>query len=174
MAAGLAGLATPPAAAQPGAAPAAAASPKLDDFATRILAAHNRYRAAVGVPALRWDTRLAAAARRYAPKLAAFGSLVHSPREDRPGQRENLWRGRAGSSGPEAMVDYWASGRRSFRPGIFPNVSTTGNSNDVSHYTQIIWRGTTDVGCALHRSPRWDYLICRYAPPGNVDGQRVP
>jgi hypothetical protein len=29
----------------------------------------------------------------------------------------------------------------------------------------MVWRTTTRVGCALHRSRRWDFLICRYAPP---------
>ena len=29
------------------------------------------------------------------------------------------------------------------------------------------------VGCALHTEGGWDYLICRYAPAGNVVGQPV-
>ncbi|HWH17287.1 MAG TPA: CAP domain-containing protein, partial [Allosphingosinicella sp.] len=67
-----------------------------------------------------------------------------------------------------------AAERRYFRAGVFPNVSSSGNWSDVGHYTQMVWRGTTSVGCALHQSPRWDFLICRYAPSGNVVGQRVP
>ena len=31
---------------------------------------------------------------------------------------------------------------------------------------------TTRVGCAIY-STEWDYLICRYTPPGNVDGKPV-
>ncbi len=72
------------------------------------------------------------------------------------------------------MVADWASEKSMFRPGIFPNVSQTGRWSDVGHYTQIIWPGTTRVGCALQTSSASDYLICRYSPPGNVDGQRVP
>ena len=140
----------------------------------RLLAAHNRERAAVGVPPLRWDPALAAAAAAYGPALSALGRLEHSPRGSRPGQRENLWMGSRGSYSPEQMVGSWAQEKAYFRPGVFPNVSTTGNWLDVSHYTQMIWRGTTNVGCALHQTRTWDYLICRYSPPGNVDGRRVP
>ena len=53
-------------------------------------------------------------------------------------------------------------------------VSATGNWVDVAHYTQMIWKGTTHVGCAYHQGGPWTYLICRYSPPGNVDGRPVP
>jgi hypothetical protein len=82
--------------------------------------------------------------------------------------------GQAGRYSPEAMVDYWAEEKKWFRPGVFPANSSTGNWLDVSHYTQMIWRTTTRVGCAIHRSRGWDYLICRYTPRGNKDGRRVP
>lgn len=139
----------------------------------RLLAAHNRVRAQAGVPALRWDPSLAAAAASYAPTLARMGRLQHSPKASRPGQRENLAMGTRGAYSPEDMVGSWAAERRYFRNDVFPNVSTTGNWLDVSHYTTMVWRTTTSVGCAVHRSGGWDYLICRYSPPGNVDGRRT-
>jgi hypothetical protein len=71
-------------------------------------------------------------------------------------------------------VSTWTAERRFFRAGVFPDVSTTGNWLDVSHYTTMIWRATTRVGCAIHRTPDWEFLICRYSPPGNIDGRPVP
>jgi hypothetical protein len=71
------------------------------------------------------------------------------------------------------MVRDWASEKHYFRPGVFPNVSSSGNWVDVGHYTQIIWRQTTRVGCAVHQAQA-DFLVCRYSPAGNVMGQRVP
>ena len=56
----------------------------------------------------------------------------------------------------------------------FPNVSRTGRWKDVAHYTQMIWKGTTNVGCAMHVAAGRTYLICRYSPPGNADGRAVP
>jgi hypothetical protein len=48
------------------------------------------------------------------------------------------------------------------------------------HYTQIVWRSTTAVGCAFRTcttgspfgSGSWDFWVCDYAPPGNYVGQR--
>lgn len=73
----------------------------------------------------------------------------------------------------ESMFGGWAREKRLFRPGVFPSVSRNGRWSEVAHYTQIVWPGTARVGCAVHRAPGWDYLICRYSPPGNVIGQRV-
>lgn len=143
------------------------------DTFQRLLTAHNAERARVRVAPLQWDPQLAASAAQYGPMLASIGRLQHSPRVMRPGQRENLWMGTRGFFSPEQMIATWVDERRQFRPGIFPAVSRTGNWSDVSHYTQLIWTGTTRVGCAIHATARWDYLICRYSPPGNVDGRYV-
>jgi len=48
------------------------------------------------------------------------------------------------------------------------------------HYTQIVWRSTTAVGCAMRSctvnspfgSGSWDFWVCDYAPPGNWVGER--
>jgi hypothetical protein len=146
----------------------------LDPMSSRLLAAQNAERAGMGVPPLAGDPALAASAASYGPVLAAIGQLRHSPKDTRPGQRENLWMGTRGAFTPEQMVSTWTAERRFFRPGIFPNVSSTGNWADVAHYTTLIWPTTTRVGCAIHRTPDWDFLICRYSPPGNIDGGAVP
>jgi hypothetical protein len=156
------------------AAPAIGQARALDPISLRLLATHNAERARVGVPPLAWDPALAASAASYGPVLAALGRIQHSPKDIRPGQRENLWMGTRGAYSPEQMVSTWTGERRFFRPGIFPNVSTTGNWLDVSHYTTLIWPTTTRVGCAIHRTPDWEFLICRYSPPGNIDGRPVP
>src|SRR5688572_6766939 len=69
---------------------AAAPSASHADLAERVLAAHNRERMAVGAPPLQWDPNLASSAASYGPTLARMGRLIHSPRTNRPGQRENL------------------------------------------------------------------------------------
>ena len=164
----------------PGAAPAQAAtayvatSSGLDSVNYRILTAHNAARAEVGAPPLEWDPSLAVAAGSYGPALSRLGRLVHSPRAGRENQRENLWMGQQGRFHPEDMVSAWTDEKRLFFPGAFPNVSSTGNWVDVAHYTQMIWKTTTHVGCAIYRAGGWDYLICRYSPPGNRDGKAVP
>lgn len=151
--------------------PALASGPGLDPLSTRLLVAHNLERRRIGVPPLAWDHGLAASAAAYGSALARLGRLQHSPRAIRPGQRENLWMGRRGFFSPEQMVGTWIAERAYYRPGLFPAVSRTRNWADVAHYTQMIWRTTTRVGCAVHQSQWFDFLICRYSPPGNIDGR---
>ena len=139
----------------------------------RLLAAHNMERARLGVAPLVWDPALAASAASYGPALARMGRLQHSPKAIRPGQRENLWMGTRGAFSPEQMVGTWVAEKRWYSGGVFPNVSRTGRWHDVAHYTTLVWRSTTRVGCAIHSTPQYDYLICRYSPPGNIDGRRV-
>ena len=158
-------LLTAPAAAQP----VAGATGQL---AARLLAVHNAERALVGHPPLQWDPALAASAASYGPVLASLHQLVHSPRETRPGQRENLAMATHGTLSPEQLVGLWTREKYDLRPGVFPAVSRTGNWEDVAHYTQMVWPTTTRVGCAIFVADM-DYLICRYSPPGNIDGKPV-
>jgi hypothetical protein len=148
--------------------------PALPLLEQRLLAAHNAERSRVGAAPLAWDPALAASAASYGPALAALGRLVHSPRANRPGQRENLWMGSRSVYSPEQMVGRWIDERALLRQGVYPAVSSTGRWEDVSHYTQMVWPSTTRLGCAVHSSTATDYLICRYSPPGNKDGLLIP
>lgn len=143
------------------------------NFDERILAAHNRERSMVGVEPLAWDPRLAEDARRWATRLAETGRFEHSP--DEPGapmQGENLWGGTPGFYLPEDMVGLWVAEKQHFQPGIFPNNSRTGRVADVSHYTQLTWRISGSVGCALGSGRNEEVLVCRYAQAGNIVGSR--
>lgn len=142
---------------------------------TMLLAAHNRERVASGVPALDWDAGLAADASAWATELATTGSFDHYEEvsDDPEAQGENLWMGTKGAYGVETMVGHWIEEKKDFRPGVFPNVSRTGDLADVGHYTQIMWRETGSVGCAIVSNSEDDYLVCRYATSGNVQGERV-
>jgi len=144
------------------------------NVAARILAIHNRERAAADVAPLVWDPALEAGAAAYARELAARGVLRHSNRQARRGIGENLWMGSRGYWPVDAMVGSWTAERRFFRAGVFPNVSRNGNWAEVGHYSQMIWPTTTRVGCAIGTSQRWEALVCRYSPAGNIDNRRVP
>ena len=150
--------------------PAAAAA--QDPFAGRVLAMHNGERGNLGIAPLAWSARLAEEARQWAASLARRGAFEHSAGGS--GQGENLWMGTAGYYAPEDMIGGFLAERRHFRPGVFPAVSRTGNWSDVGHYSQIVWPGTRQVGCALVRGDGNEYLVCRYWPAGNVMGQQVP
>jgi hypothetical protein len=146
----------------------------IPDFAERLLSVHNRERELVEARPLAWSDRLAGEAAVHARNLALLGRLEHSSKSERGDTGENLWMGTAASYRIERMVEGWAREKSMFRAGSFPYISTTGSWQDVGHYTQIIWPSTRAVGCAIARHRKWDYLVCRYSPAGNVRGGRVP
>jgi hypothetical protein len=147
---------------------------KPDDIRMiEVLRAHNDIRAVYGSRPLFWDPLLAAQARSYGPTLAGHGRPVHSPRTGREWSRENLLQALPGTP-VRRMVDVWIGEGRYFKPGIFPDISLTGDWYAAGHFTQMIWPSTTAVGCATQRGiGNFDWLICRYAPPGNRDGTPV-
>jgi uncharacterized protein YkwD len=148
-------------------------APTNDAMLTAMLKAHNDARAAVGVGPVTLDTDLNTAARAYAQVLIANGRFEHSSNASRPNQGENLWAGTASAFSFQQMAAGWVDEKQFFIDGVFPNVSTTGNWQDVGHYTQIIWRNTTKIGCGIASNAQRDVLVCRYSPPGNFIGQRV-
>ncbi len=138
-----------------------------------MLQEHNEARAEVGVPPVELDPALNTAALEYAETLIANGRFEHSPGASRPNQGENLFAGTADAFSPEQMVGFWVDEKRFFVRGTFPDVSTTGRWQDVGHYTQIIWRDTTRIGCGIATNGQRDVLVCRYSPPGNFIGRPV-
>lgn len=141
-------------------------------FDARVLAAHNAERAALGIPPLRWNPELVESAHAWGRYLATTGRFEHAPERHMDPEGENLWAGTRGYYSPEAMVDGWVREKRYFKPGAFPNNSTTGRVGDVGHYTQLMWRDTVEVGCALSRGRDEDVLVCRYKNAGNYRGER--
>jgi hypothetical protein len=53
-------------------------------------------------------------------------------------------------------------------------------SKVCGHYTQMVWRDTRAVGCAIQYCEKgapfgsgpWTLVVCNYAPPGNVVGRK--
>jgi hypothetical protein len=146
---------------------------RLTSLDERLLAAHNRERSAAGIPALAWDPALAADAASWGEALAASGAFEHMTDVDEEDpQGENLWAGTRGAYSPEEMVGGWTEEKKYFRPGRFPDNSATGDFADVGHYTQVMWRESDRVGCALAEGAEEEVLVCRYRTAGNVVGER--
>ncbi|KAF8990188.1 CAP domain-containing protein, partial [Cyathus striatus] len=56
--------------------------------------------------------------------------------------------------------------------------NSPGFSSASGHFTQVVWKSTTSVACAITSCPAGTifgqaskYVVCRYAPPGNYPGQ---
>lgn len=49
---------------------------------------------------------------------------------------------------------------------------TVDNLQDVRHFTQLVWKGSTSIGIGMATdSDGRIYFVCLYQPPGNVAGQ---
>ena len=127
---------------------------------------HNRWRAEVGVPNLTWSDSLAAGAQGWANQLAAQGgNLVHSSGN----YGENLFGGGGKAWGPTDAVNSWGSEKQLYNGDPINDT----NFMDVGHYTQMVWRSTTAVGCGVATSAGGNTVwVCRYSPPGNMQGEK--
>ncbi len=149
----------------------AQAQSRLADFEKRILASHNAERAANGLAPMQWSPALAANAAKWAAHLAVLDDIEHDHSLDVEG--ENLWRGSKDAYTPEDMVTLWIDEKKAYKPGVIPNVSITGEFEDVGHYTQVMWRTTGLVGCALSLAKDDEVLVCRYMEGGNVVDEKA-
>lgn len=132
----------------------------LSDFASSVLAEHNKKRALhKDTPALSWSDTLASYAQDYADNYDCSGTLTHSGGP----YGENL---ALGYDGP-AAVDAWYNEISNY------DFSNPGFSSNTGHFTQVVWKSTTQVGCGIKTcGGAWgDYVICSYDPAGNYEGE---
>lgn len=139
-------------------------------FISAMLEHHNTYRDSLQLPALQWSPVLANDALAWAQHLAEMDKGQHDAGIIGK-EGENLWWGTTNAFSFGDMVDAWGAEKNLFREGLFPDCRVS-RSAVVGHYTQMVWRTTQVVGCALVGNGRNDFLVCRYAPAGNVIGQK--
>jgi pathogenesis-related protein 1 len=132
-------------------------------LAREMLAAHNAVRKRVGVPPLVWSKRLQRAAQAWADTLLKTGKFEHNRRTP---YGENLWEIEGAEGSPEEVVQDWAS-----EASGYDHRSNTCRGT-CGHYTQVVWRSTKRLGCAVARGRRRDVWVCEYDPPGNYVGLR--
>lgn len=152
----------------------------LDFDENEMLKAHNRWRASVGVPPLTYSPELAASAQAWADNLKQNNQchMQHSKPDNQYG--ENLFWASAvqWTNGkrelqkvkPKKVVDDWASERADY--DYARNRCAVGKM--CGHYTQVIWRTTKTVGCAVAvcANTLEQIWVCQYQPPGNWIGKK--
>lgn len=146
-----------------------------------FVAAHNKWRAADGVrEKLSYSPSLAKSAQAWADKLKRTNrcQMRHSEPDGKYG--ENLYWGGAlqWSDGrkelqkvtPEQVVDSWGSEKADY--DYADNRCAPGRV--CGHYTQVVWRDTKSVGCAVAvcEDSKQQIWVCQYQPAGNWVGEK--
>jgi pathogenesis-related protein 1 len=147
-------------------------------FGRTMLRVHNQVRAEARptpvppLPPLTWSE----AAERTAQAWARQCDYQHNPQRGPFG--ENLAAASPGAMSTRQVVEGWASEAADYHPAR----NSCAPGKVCGHYTQLVWRDTRQLGCAVQRCTRnspfgarfpvWDFWVCNYAPPGNVVGRR--
>ncbi|KAH9485645.1 Pathogenesis-related protein PRB1-3 [Psilocybe cubensis] len=136
-----------------------------DSWMNSVISSHNTNRAAYGASAVTWNANLYPGALSWAQAC----KFQHSGGN----YGENLY---AASGSSNIMADgmkAWMSEASKY------DYNNPGFSSATGHFTQVVWKATTQVACASANCPAGTifptlpatYLVCRYSPPGNVMGQ---
>ena len=146
-----------------------------------VLTAHNNARkndvpgnTGGPLPNLEWDDALATASQTYAETLGKTkcGSIDHDAKRGDVG--ENIYQGSTTDasapprSGPDAVTS-WVAEKADY--AYTSNTCTP--EKMCGHYTQVVWRDTTKVGCGRATCTVDDFIntvwVCRYSPAGNLN-----
>jgi uncharacterized protein YkwD len=131
-------------------------------MAKAMVDAHNRLRARHCAGPLTWSPKLAKVAQQWANSLRDQGcKFGHSGGS----YGENLAAGTSGVLDAEAVVKMWYDEVAKYK---FPN---GGFSAATGHFTQVVWRRTTQIGCGRSQCNGMDVWVCEYDPAGNWEGQ---
>ncbi|XP_074567775.1 pathogenesis-related protein 1-like [Curcuma longa] len=129
--------------------------------------AHNAARSNVGagLPPVSWDSRVAAYAQNYANQRARDCQLVHSGGP----YGENIFWGSGRDFTAADAVGAWVAERQ-----YYDYASNSCAAGQVcGHYTQVVWRSSTAIGCGRVRCNSGAiFIVCNYNPRGNIVGQR--
>jgi uncharacterized protein YkwD len=126
-------------------------------FASAILNSTNSFRGQHNASAVSWNSTLASFAAAYLVRGDCRFQHSGGP------YGENLAEGYPNAT---ASVEAWGNERDKYDFG------DAQFSEETGHFTQLVWKSTTAVGCGRRLCGRagW-YLVCEYWPRGNVLGQ---
>src|SRR5262249_28459173 len=125
-----------------------------------------------------WNATVAGHAQAWATTCSG---LMHDPNLGTLGEGQNLYAAAVSNGFPTTAAQdaepSWAAEAANYDY----TTNTCAAGKVCGHYTQIVWRSTTDLGCGLQNCtvnspfpgfPNWTIVVCNYKPAGNIIGQR--
>ena len=137
------------------------------EFQNSALEAHNNYRAKHHVGKLVLNKELCDIAQSYAEELARTGNFAHSNGSfhgDNMG--ENLFACYGMKISGKMMTDDWYNEVKQY------NFNNPGYISGTGHFTQIVWKGSKQVGFGYAQArDGYYYGVANYYPAGNFIGE---
>ena len=141
-----------------------------ESFNKEMLKVHNKYRAMHQAGDLTLNEEIAKIAKEYAEYLAKTGAFEHSSNTyNGESLGENLYycmdsRGACVTAEKSVKswydeIEYYNFNRPSYQK--------------VGHFTQVVWKGTTQLGCGYASSKNEYYVVCNYYEAGNNIGDNM-
>uniref|UniRef100_A0A3B3Z6V5 SCP domain-containing protein n=1 Tax=Periophthalmus magnuspinnatus TaxID=409849 RepID=A0A3B3Z6V5_9GOBI len=132
-----------------------------ESFKKVFLDTHNAYRAEHDTPALSYSSELCAIAQKWADHLLQNNTFAHSQTSD----GENIYC--STSSAPvtpkNEAVDSWYSEIKDY------NFKKPGYNNNTGHFTQVVWKDSTELGVGVASSGKKVFVVGQYRPAGNMN-----
>ena len=139
----------------------------LEKLRSSILADHNLRRKNHKVDPLEIDHEIEKIAQNYSETLAEAQSTDYSGNEYN-GEKlgENIYRGTNLTINGDEVSSLWYSEINNY------NFSSPGFSSSAGHFTQIVWKATTKIGCgASCNNGTFCVVVCNYYPKGNTNDE---
>lgn len=150
-----------------------------------MIAAHNRWRAEVGVGPVTWSAAMQNRAEKWANELKTRGcGMKHSgpgenlywasPQKSATSKDANgnwIWKNSLQAVDAAKVVDSWGSEKSWYDYASNRCHAPAGKS--CGHYTQVVWKNSTEIGCAKAVCNDYSQVwVCNYAPAGNMIGSK--
>ncbi|KAI5370810.1 Putative CAP domain-containing protein [Septoria linicola] len=147
---------------------------KRATYVEQVLQHHNVHRRNHSAPDLKFHYGLA----KTAQAIAKTCNFQHAMNFDGGNYGQNIAAGVPAQKVSRVISDLWYNEEVSSYARLY-GVANPRFSGAWGHFTQIVWKGTTHVGCYTQKCPEgiqnapgtYDYTVCNYRGVGNVRGQ---
>ena len=120
-----------------------------------MLDLHNMYRCMAGVPALKWDNTL----QQQAQSWADTGNMGHSTSRGAFSKYGENMQYACPKATPKTATDWWYAEIKKY---------SASSMTQSPHYTQMVWKGSTKIGCGKGKAPcGGDLWFCQFTKMGN-------
>merc|ERR1712113_396540 len=147
-------------------------------YADRVLLAHNVHRANHSAADLTYSNELAAVAQQIASSCVYAHDTTVQSTTGNGVYGQNIAAGLTADEVTDVITNLWYNAEVNAYSPYYGQANPGGNFNDYGHFTQVVWQGTTVVGCAtqdcsaggLANVPPY-FTVCNYYEAGNYGGE---